>query len=370
VTRPIRVLHVLEALEGGTSRHLVDVVRHAEGVEHETAVPAQRVGGINDPVAIASLEAAGATVHVLAMRRSPFAVANAVAVRRLAGLIRERQPDVVHGHSSIGGVVARLATPGRIPRVYTANGIATARLGVLAERVLRRRTTRFVAVSETEAARATSLGLIAPEHVVLIPNGVDLEPPPPIDLRARLGIGPEVPLVGMLGRLVPQKAPEDFVAACSIVAKSVPEARFVLIGGGEKEAEFDASVRALGLAERFERIGYLEGAAGAFPSLDVFALSSRFEGAPFSPLEAMRAGIPVVLTDVVGSHDAVEDGISGLLVPPADPPAMAARIVELLGDPERRRRMGEAGRERVRANFDVRDMGRRLTGLYRELAPI
>jgi glycosyltransferase involved in cell wall biosynthesis len=370
VTERIRVLHVLEALEGGTSRHLIDVVANVEGFDHEVVLPPRRIGGVNDESAIARLSESGATVHLLPMRRFPLAAGNAVALARLARLIRARRPTIVHGHSSIGGVLARVATPRRVPVVYTPNGIAQARMGVLAERALSRRTSRFVAVSETEAARALELGLADAERLVLIPNGVELTEPPVIDLRGRLGLPGDAPLVGMLGRLVPQKAPEDFVAACALVASEVPGARFVLIGDGALAGAVDGAVGAAGLAERFTRIEYLEGAAGALGSLDIFALSSRFEGAPFSPLEAMRAGTPVVLTDVVGNHDAIEDRVSGVLVPPGDPAAMAAAIVELLRDETLRSRIVAAGRERVRTRFDVRAMGERLAELYRGLAAI
>jgi glycosyltransferase involved in cell wall biosynthesis len=96
----------------------------------------------------------------------------------------------------------------------------------------------------------------------------------------------------------------------------------------------------------------------------VFLLTSRFEGAPYTPLEAMRAGIPVVLTDVVGSRDAVESGVSGVLVPAGDVPALAHAVAELLSDPTRARSLGDAGRARVRESFDVATMGREIAGVY------
>ena len=101
----------------------------------------------------------------------------------------------------------------------------------------------------------------------------------------------------------------------------------MLIGSGELEQPVDAAVIDAGLQERFTRIPSLPGAAGVLGQLDVFALSSRFEGGPYAPLEAMRAETPVVLTEVVGSRDTVEDGVSGLVVPPADVHALADAVV-------------------------------------------
>jgi glycosyltransferase involved in cell wall biosynthesis len=364
-----RVLHVLEALEGGTARHLVDVVRNARATEHEVVVPERRVGGLTDELAVGRLQDAGATVHHLSMRRTPWAPGNASALVQLRRLLAKRSPAVIHGHSSIGGLLARSAATGtHTPRAYTPNGITQVRAGIAVERSLRRLTDRFVAVSLSEGDLAVQLGLIDRNRLAVIPNGIELEPAPLVDLRAQLGIAESTPLVGTIARLVPQKAPEDFVAACAVVAKAVPEARFVLIGGGQLEAEFDALVRTTGLGDRFTRIGALPGAAGALAQLDVFALSSRFEGGPYAPLEAMRAGTAVVLTDVVGSRDAVEHDRSGVLVPVGDPEALGAAVAELLLDTPRREQLAAAGRERVLAHFDVRSMGSQLDSLYAELS--
>ena len=364
-----RVLHVLEAIEGGTSRHLVDVVTHAKGTEHIVAVPARRIGGATDETALPLLRASGADVRLLPMRRTPWSPANVVAVARVRRLIRSVHPDVVHGHSSIGGLLARLAATGTgRPAVYTPNGITPVRAGVLVERAMRRRTGVLVAVSPSEAELAVRLRIIGRPDVVVIRNGVELDPPlPPLDLRTHLGLTPGTTLVGTIARLVPQKAPEDFVSACQIVSETVPEVRFVMIGSGKLEADVDAAVARAGLRDRFYRIPTLPGAAGVLGQLDVFALSSRFEGAPYAPLEAMRAGTPVVLTAVVGSRDTVEDGVSGLIVPPGDPRALADAIAALLIDPDRRQRLGEAGRNRVAEHFDVRIMGASLDVLYDEI---
>jgi glycosyltransferase involved in cell wall biosynthesis len=364
-----RVVQVLEALEGGTSRHLIDVVRHATGTDHVVVVPSRRVGGVTDERAIPALEAAGADIRLLEMHRTPWSPANGRALPRLRRLLREVAPDVVHGHSSIGGLLARVASTGTgIPTVYTPNGVTNVRAGLLVERALRRRTGTFVAVSGSEAELARRLRLAAEASIVVIPNGIDLEvPPAPLDLRAHLGVAPDAPLVGTIARLVPQKAPEDFVAACARIAPAVPEARFVLIGTGELEERVDAEVARAGLSDRFSRIPVLDGAAGVLDQLDVFALSSRFEGGPYAPLEAMRAGTAVVLTDVVGSRDSVEDGVSGRIVPPGDPAQLADAVIGLLESPDERLRMGTAGRQRVAERFDVRSMGRSLDALYDRL---
>jgi len=363
----MRVMHVLEALEGGTSRHLVDVVTHTHAADHDVVIPPRRVGGMTDERAASALRSTGATVHILDMRRTPWAPANGAALRSLARLIRQRRPDVVHGHSSIGGLLTRLpaVTAGR-PLVYTPNGLTTVPAGLVAERVLGGRTDRWVAVSESEGALALEHRLVPPSRLVIIQNGVDLAAPtePSVDLRSQLGLPPATPLVGTISRLVDQKAPTDFVAACAEVARRRSDVAFLLIGGGPLQGAVDAAVEEHDLRSRFHQIGSLPGAGSALGQLDVFALASRFEGGPYAPLEAMRAGTAVVLTDVVGNRDVVEHETSGLLVPFADPEALGTAVVSLLEDGARRARLAEAGRRRLAERFDVRTMGSRLDDLY------
>lgn len=363
------MLHVLEALEGGTARHLVDVVRWTEGIEHHVALPPRRVGGLTDEGAAPALRALGATVHPLAMTRTPVTGANGRAVVALGRLIGRVGPDVVHGHSSIGGLVARLAgTATRRNTVYTPNGITDVRAGVLVERALGPLTDRFVAVSPSEAARARSLRLVRPTRVRLVPNGIDPDPRgPPIDLRAVLGVPARSPLVGTVSRLVPQKDPLTWVAMATQVAAARPDARFVIIGDGALRAEVTAALAAAGLDGVVHLVPLLPDAVRALGSLDAFVLSSVFEGAPYAPMEAMVAGTPVVLTDVAGSTDLVTDGVDGRLVPPRDPTALAAAVVDLLDQPQVATRLGAEGRRTVLDRFSGPAMGRAMVAVYREL---
>ena len=358
------VLHVLEAVEGGTARHVVDLVRHVDGIRHEVAIPWRRSFGVTDESAAPSLRAAGATVHLLPMHRRPWAPANAVALHALFQLVGRRRPDVVHGHSSVGGALARVAARGR-PVVYTPHGIVEARAYLAVERGLGRWTARLVAVSPSEGDLAARLRLVGPGRIAVIPNGVDLDlPAGGFDLRSRLGLAPATPLVGTVARLVTQKAPVQFVRTCALVALRHPDVHFLLIGSGPLQPDVDRAVREGSLVGRFHHLPSLPAAAGVLDQVQVVVLLSRFEGGPYLPLEAMRAGTPVVVSDVVGNRDVVEDGVSGFVVAPQDPVAAAARVVDLLDQPETGRLMGQAGRLRVADHFDVREMGRRTKALY------
>ena len=367
----VKVLHVMEPVAGGTRRHLIDVVRHTPDTEHHVALPRRWIRGAGEPTATALYDA-GAELHLVDLRRNPFhpaAIGSAVTLRRL---IRRVAPDVVHSHSSIAGAVARSCVASSVPvaSVYTAHALAAGRPALALERLLgRRRTDCFVALSTSEASQVLALGLVPADRIRVIPNGIDLEPTvgPVIDVRGRLGLEAGTALVGCVARLVPQKAPEHFVRACAAVARSRPDAHFLLVGHGRLQRLVDEEVRRWHLGDRFHQIEDLPDAGALLGQLDVLVLSSRFEGGPYAPLEAMRAGVPVILTDVVGNRDVVEHGVSGLLVPFGDTDAMAAGVVRLLQDAGLRAAMVTAAIERLRTHFDVRHMGRALGQLYRDL---
>ena len=364
-----RVLHVVEAIEAGVARHVTDVVTHVEA-EHHVLVPAARTGGFTDLSAFAAMESAGASVHLTPMRRSPVAPGNVAAAIAARRLIRRLRPDVVHGHASIGGAVGRAAATGTgVARVYTPHCLLPRRSVIAAERGLARLTDAFVAVSRSEKALIEELGVIAAGRITVIPNGIDLDRHVQArrNLRDELGVAPGVPLIGTVCRLAPQKAPEIFLRACALVARSVDDARFVLIGDGPMRSAVAVEIEASGLGSRFLHVPGMLDADSVIPQFDVFVLPSRYEAGPYAPLEAMRARVPVVLTDVVGNRDTVSDERTGLLVPPDDPGALAAAVERILGDPELAGRLvGQAG-ERLAADFDVRVMAERLGRLYREV---
>jgi glycosyltransferase involved in cell wall biosynthesis len=359
----------MEAIGGGTARHLIDLVRHVPRVRHEAVTPQRRLDSLSDDAAVDALRAAGAVVHVVPMRRQPAHPANFKAIARVRRLIRTRRVDIVHGHSAVGGAIARLAAAGTgSVRVYTPNALPTGAPALAVERLLRPLTDHLVAVSPSEADLAVRLHLIARGDVTVVANGIDLDPPPAgPDLRSVLGLAASTPLVGTISRLVPQKAPEQFVRMCFEVAAVRPHVHFVLIGDGPLRQVVEALLRDSPARSRIHHLPDLVNPARVIGQLNVFCLTSRFEGGPYTPLEAMRAGVPVVLTDAVGSRDAVEDGRSGLLAPVDDPPAIARQVLALLDDRELAERLAAAGHERFRSRFDVRLMGAATGDLYRRL---
>ncbi len=355
-------------MAGGTERHLLDLLAGIDGFEHTVVAPRLHLGESTD-AAIARARALGAIAEVVDMRRSPSPT-NAGALRTLRALIGRARPDVIHGHSSVGGAFARLAALGSArPVVYTPNGIMRTPWTLAVERLLARRTDRFIAVSESEASFALKRGLTDETRLAVIPNGIDPEPPPRLSptLRSRLGVPAQAQLVGSLGRLAWQKAPEVYVGVCARIAAAVPDSHFLLIGEGPAERRVSRKVSRAGLDDRFHRLASLPDAASAMPDLDLYVMTSRFEGFPYTVLEAMRAGIPVVATAADGTRDAVVDQVTGLLAPIDDQRAVAEAAIDLLRDRGRREALGAAGRERVVERFNVGAMVAATATVYRSL---
>lgn len=196
--------------------------------------------------------------------------------------------------------------------------------------------------------------------VVVIPNGVTLPAEPSSGRWGGAGhAGSPVhfggPVIAFAGRLRTRKAAAVLVAAMPRVLERVPSCRLMILGGGEQERAVGALVRRLGIGHALELPGglprseVLRRLAGA----DVFCLPSTYEGMPLAILEAMSLGLPVVATAVSGNPEAVEHGVTGLLVPPESASALAEALLALLLDPELRRSLGEAGRRRVEERFSI-----------------
>ncbi|MGH7516844.1 MAG: glycosyltransferase [Gemmatimonadales bacterium] len=302
-------------------------------------------------------------------------VTDANLLVRLPGLVRAvgaERPAVFHAHLNwplackFGLVAAALR---RVPAV-----VATVHLFVeglmnrnvrLQVRAVGAGVHRYLTVSRHVRDRLAAIGL--PERKLrVVPNGIDPAPfTQPADPMLRTGLAgsPDRPVVFTAARLSSQKALDVLLSAAALV----PEAVFVIAGEGPERAALEARAAALGITERVRLLGARHDVAELLAACDLFVLPSLVEGLPLSVLEAMAAAKPVVATRIGGTDEAVVDGKTGILVPPGDPGALAAAIHTFLADPERARRSGEAGRDRVRARFTARAMVDGVTAAYEEL---
>ena len=304
-----------------------------------------------------------------------------LALVHLTRFIRRGRYDIVHTNSSKAGILGRWAawlasTP---VIVHTVHGWGhherqhplVRRIYILLEQVTQRVTAKLIVVSPRNTEKGLADHIATADKYITIRSGIELdrfrEPARPREaVRAALSIPPDVPVVGMVTRLSPQKAPLDFVATAAQVAARRPAVHFVVVGDGPQRTEVEARVAGLGLADRFHLTGLRSDVPDLMHSFDVFALSSLWEGLPRVLPQAMAAGLPIVATAVDGNAEAVSDGVSGLLTPPGDPQAMAGALLRLLDDPALACRMGAAGRARTE-EFGARKMVADVAALYEAL---
>lgn len=326
-----------------------------------------------DPHAIgAEIQAAGVPVIDLDMRgkmdlRAPY---------RLFRLLQEGNVQVLHAHLFHANLLA--ATIGRLARVPVI--IATRHSVEIGgghrewvNRLVRPLCDAVVAVSrevcEAEA-RCSSIDL---DKLVMISSGVKGQIFEEVDqasmerLQSLWKIQPESCLVGTVGRFVEPKGYTYLLDALAKIQTQISDTKALLVGDGVLRQPMEDKARELGLSDTVVFTGTRRDVPGILALLDVFVMSSLWEGLPIALLEAMAAGLPVVATSVGGTPEVVVDGVTGLLVPPRDPDALAEAILTLLRDPGLRQRMGQAGRERVREQFSVEKMVKEIEGLYQRL---
>jgi glycosyltransferase involved in cell wall biosynthesis len=233
------------------------------------------------------------------------------------------------------------------------------------ERALRPATDRFVAVSPTVARDAVVARVATPGKVDVAASAVELDidaHEPSSAVRSMLGVPDGAPLIGTVGRLDAQKAPLDFVRMAAAVARARPGARFVMVGDGELAGDAARLAAELGAPVLFT--GQRPDATRIIAALDVFVISSLYEGVGRALTEAMAAARPVVSTAVDGVVDVVAPGATGLLAPPRDPDALAERVLWMLDHPAAAASMGVQARARVRELFSPERMCATLDEVY------
>lgn len=234
---------------------------------------------------------------------------------------------------------------------------------------------RFVAVSiDLKAWLERSIGL-AGDRVTHIVNGVDCErfrPGRADAIRRSLGLGDDALVVGTVGRLEAVKGQELLLRAWPLVEERLPKAsralRLVLVGDGSRRAALEALARELGIADRVIFAGARADVPEALRAFDVFVLPSLNEGISNTILEAMACGLPVVATRVGGNPELIDEGVTGRLVAPTDPAALADAIVAIAADEATRQRMAQAAREQAVQRFSLEVMVRRYDTLYAEVS--
>ena len=375
----MRVLHVMEATIGGTRRHLVDTAfgQLEAGLEVELAVATARDPDF--PADLERLEARGARVTRVSMVRSLRPASDYSAYRVLRRLIADRRPDVVHTHASKAGVLGRRAScsVGVGARVHTPHafaflfgalfGPAKRALFRQIEVQLARRTDRMIAVSPSEAETFRSSGVVDPDRVRIVPNGIDPAPftdASPLDLSS-LGVDPKRPVAAVIGLIYAAKGQD--LALEALTRPGVEDLQLLVVGPGDT-AELEEQARRLGVVDRVRFTGVRRDVPAILAAVDMLLLPSRWEGMPYVILEAMASSRAVVATPVDWARDLVLPGETGVIAAEISAAAIAEGLAEVCSlGAEGRARMGAAGRERVMSGYTATRMVEGLLEVYGEV---
>ncbi|HEU4683071.1 MAG TPA: glycosyltransferase family 4 protein [Nitrospira sp.] len=370
------VCHIITKLElGGAQQNTLFTVSHLDRARFRPAL-------ITGEPGILDAEARNIpglmVFQVPSLKREIDPVQDSRALWSLAAVLRRLRPTIVHTHSSKAGILGRAAAylTGVPIVIHTIHGygVTPAQHPVLRwlllalERACSRATTRFFAVSEANRRQGIEWRLFSPDRCAVLRSGVDLAAlrRTPVDKTAKrrdLGLDPLRPVVGMVAPLKPQKAPIDFVTLAALVRRWNPNVQFVLVGDGELRAAVEAESARLGVGSALRLLGWRRDVPEIMKCLDVFVLTSRWEGLPRAYLEALACGVPVVGTRVDGAEEVVFDGRNGFLVAPGDVEAMAEKVQLLLAHPE----IVQPDAFVLPAEFDIHDMIKRQEREYQRL---
>jgi len=353
---------------GGTERALLQLVAGLDRARWRPVVFHADVAG---SAQLAS-ESAALGARTVAVERGASPMRGVASIPALVRALHRERTVVFHAHQTWSlscryGIVA--AAVARVPA-----RVASAQLFVEMPRLLAvdaqhalisRCLQRHVAVSRHVAGRLRDRLGVDAARITVIPNAVEPRAPVPRDdaLRARLGVRGDRALALSVARLEEQKGLTHLLDAAAML----PDVVFAIAGEGPERERLVAKAVALGLSDRVQWLGHRDDVPSLLAAADLFVLPSLNEGLPLAAMEAMLAGVPIVATDAGGTGEVVRDGITGLLVPPGEPRALADAIRALLDAPERARRLAVAGRSLIEREHSAAAMVAATSRLYEAL---
>jgi glycosyltransferase involved in cell wall biosynthesis len=385
-----KVLHIITRLDmGGSAQNTLLSCKElsgkyeillVHGLSHESGMSDLEKKIVEDGVEQAQKN--GVKIIALqSMVRSIRPIKDVRTLFSLIWLIIKEKPDVVHTHSSKGGILGRLAAKiTGVPHIiHTPHGhVFYGHFGAFAswvflwiEKIFSGFTDRMVALTDGEKDDYINLSVCSPEKLFKIHSGVDVNKfmqgnGNRVEKRRSLGLDQNEAVIGFVGWLLPIKGPNYLLKAMDDVWHGHPEASLVLVGKGDLDVDLRAEARKKNANGKVKFLGWREDIDEIMPLFDMLVLPSLNEGMGRVLVEAMAAGKPVVASRVGGIPDLVRDGETGYLVPPADEKALADGIKMLLDDPERAKQMGQQGKEYCH-QFSLEAMIEKLDNLYSDL---
>ncbi len=366
-----RVLLLTDAdVFAGTERHMLDLA----GALADLGVPV-RVGC---PAPSPLAEKVGMRgIEVVAIPKR--GMVDFAAVKRIAGMLRSGEIDIVHAHNGRTHLAAALAVSraGRGACVATQHFLFPSRVGrrgpkawlsAAAHRWTTHRTARIVAISDAVKRAALARRDATQQQLHTVLNGMMAPDPaalrPAAAIRADLGLPADAPFIFCAARLEQEKDVPTLIDAMKPVAAAFPAVHCFIAGSGQERASIEAQIARHGLSPHVHLLGFRDDVLSLIRAADIFVLPSAVEGFGLVVLEAMALGVPVIAINAGGPCEIVEPGVTGLLTPPKDSHQLASALQQLLTDPPLRQRFGSAGAERFRQHFTAARMACETLAVY------
>lgn len=378
--RPIRVVNVLARLNvGGPAIHVSLLTQRMAPPDYESFLVTGTVGGAEGDMTWYATERGVTPIIIPTLGRELHPIRDIATLWKLYRLLRQLKPDVVATHTAKAGFVGRVAAwlAGAPVIVHTYHGHvfhgyfspAKTRLFLLLERFAARLSDAIIALTPGQRDDLVNVYHIAPaSKFIVMGYGLDLSAFAAAQrhsgtFRRAWGVAGDAPLITIVGRLAPVKNHALFLQAAVKLREVLPAARFAIVGDGELRTELEAQVDALGLRDAVFFTGWQKDVTPVYADSDVLVISSVNEGTPFTVIEAMAAGCPVVSTAVGGVPDFLNYGELGKLVPSGDADALAGALVETVQQPPD----AEALRALIVERYGIDRLVRDLDALYRGL---
>lgn len=371
-----KILYIITISElGGAQRYVADLAINLPKNQYEVAVAAGGNGPLFD-----ALAAQGIAVYRLkSLVREINPLKDIAAYFEIKKLIKKIKPDIVHLNSSKAGFIGSFAakSAGVKKVIYTVHGFVfnepmagwKKALYKTVEKYSARAKDVLVCVSKFDQQVGITQRIADPKKLVTIHNGIS----EPIfldrnDARRALNLPLDKPVVGTVANFYPTKDLPNLVRAMQLVRQQFSAARCAIIGDGEERNTIEAEIKKSGLEQTVTLCGQYDQSGQYlnrhFKIFDIYICSSVKEGLPFSMLEAMAAGLPIVSTNVGGMPEIIQDGVTGLLVEPRNPKALADAIIKLLSDKQLADRLGEQAKQTVQAKFSLEQMVQATMEVY------
>jgi glycosyltransferase involved in cell wall biosynthesis len=372
----IRIVYMIDALGfGGAEHQLVCFLRHLNPDRYAptVCVLSVRQGNMNAD----EIRQSGIDVELIPVRR----LLDPQGFKRLKQHLRARQPAIVHTHldfsTILGGTACRRLGIPHVATLHTMEQPPRHSRAMWRQRFfyrsLNRSCDQVISVSQSVREHHLTRSGLDPGKVVTIHNGIDTQPftcrnqAEREAVRRSLNIPSDAPVITAVAVLRPAKGVQHLIDALPTMMQAVPEIRLLVVGSGPNEPALRTQAGALGVAERITFTGHRDDVPRLLTASDLFVLPTLRDSLPTVIIEAMAAGTPVVASDVGGVSEMIEDGVTGLLVPPSDPSKLADACLRLLNQPKLSSSIAQAARHAANQRFGIDVHVKRVTEVYEKL---